>query len=170
MQRNIPAAVGRDVTGPPPPEHHDHQACIQDALAAAARLCADRGALLTPLRRRVLELVWADHQAVKAYDLMNMLGTGGKPAKPPTVYRALDFLIEHGLVHKVESLNAYVGCPHPSSPHQGLFLICTECGRVDELSDRGIRSAIDANARTAEFAVQSLTLEVRGRCAFCRPQ
>lgn len=147
---------------------HDHRTCIHDALEAAHSVCAERGAQLTPLRRRVLELVWESHRSVKAYDLMDRLGDGGKPAKPPTVYRALDFLIEQGLVHKVESLNAYVGCPHPAAPHEGQFLICTVCGRVDEMADPEVRAAIRAGATAAGYAPEGQTIEVRGRCADCR--
>ena len=151
-----------------PEESHDHHACIVDALAAAGEVCAARGAQLTTLRRRVLELIWSSHRSVKAYDLMEQLGTAGKPAKPPTVYRALDFLIEQGLVHKVESLNAYVGCPHPTSPHEGQFLICIACGRVDEMRDPAVRAAIRAGAQAAGYVPEGQTIEVRGRCARCR--
>ena len=149
-------------------EPHDHRACIEDALAAAGRICAERGTQLTALRRRVLELIWANHRSVKAYDLLHQLGSDGRAAKPPTVYRALDFLIAQGLVHKVESLNAYVGCPHPMSPHEGQFLICMSCGRVDEMAEPKVRAAIQAAAAAAGYALEGQTIEVRGRCAQCR--
>src|SRR5918995_5952602 len=109
---------------------HDHARCIDAALDRAAALCARRGARLTELRRRVLELVWQGHAAVKAYDVLDRLGRKAGSAKPPTVYRALDFLIAHGLVHRLESLNAYVGCPMPDASHEGQFLICGACGGV----------------------------------------
>ncbi|MFN4088680.1 MAG: Fur family transcriptional regulator [Alphaproteobacteria bacterium] len=155
---------------PPGPggDGHDHRVCVEDALAVAGRVCAERGAQLTALRRRVLELIWASHRSVKAYDLLHQLGTAEKPAKPPTVYRALDFLIEQGLVHKVESLNAYVGCPHPTAPHEGQFLICVACGRVDEMPDPALPAAIQRAALAAGYAVEGQTVEVRGRCAQCR--
>ena len=105
MPRHIPLAVS-----------HDHAQCIDAALDKAADLCSRRGARLTKLRRRVLELVWQGHAAVKAYDLLGALDRGAGAAKPPTVYRALDFLIAHGLVHRLESLNAFVGCPAPEAP------------------------------------------------------
>ena len=151
-----------------PGEPHDHRACIEDALDAAGRICTERGTQLTALRRRVLELVWANHRSVKAYDLLHQLGSDGKPAKPPTVYRALDFLIEQGLVHKVESLNSYVGCPHPSAPHDGQFLICMACERVDEMTDPGVRAAIQLGAAAAGYLVRGQTIEVRGLCPQCR--
>ena len=92
---------------------HEHQGCVADALARAEDVCRQRGARLTPLRRRVLELVWDSHRAVKAYDLLAALGETAGAAKPPTVYRTLEFLMEHGLVHRIDSLNAFVGCPQP---------------------------------------------------------
>lgn len=146
---------------------HDHAACIDAALDRAAELCARRGARLTRVRRRVLELVWQGHAAVKAYDLLTELGRKGGAAKPPTVYRALDFLMAHGLVHRLESLNAYVGCPQPEPPHEGQFLICNSCGQVSEFEAPAIQSAIEAQAASAGFAVAQRTVEVHGVCGGC---
>jgi Fur family zinc uptake transcriptional regulator len=148
---------------------HDHAACIDAALDRAAQLCARRGARLTQLRRRVLELVWQSHAAVKAYDLLATLGRKGGAAKPPTVYRALDFLMAHGLVHRLESLNAYVGCPQPDAPHDGQFLICEACGQVSEFEAPAIQDAIELQAADLGFAVGQQTVEVRGVCRGCRP-
>lgn len=147
---------------------HDHGDCVRDALDAAARICSARGAQLTPLRRRVLELVWSNHKAVKAYDLLAQLGDGDRSAKPPTVYRALDFLMAHGLVHRVDSLNAFVGCPTPEAKHQGHFLICTACGDVAEAPGDAIAAAIDAAAATAGFRLKSQTVEMHGICSRCQ--
>jgi len=112
----------------------------------------------------VLELVWAGHEAVKAYDLLAKLGAG---AKPPTVYRALDFLVVHGLVHKLESVNAYIGCPRPQTAHEGQFLICDACGLVDEIDAPELNSQLIERAALAGFAPQRQTVEVHGRCAAC---
>src|SRR5690606_29397539 len=101
---------------------HDHRRCIADALDAAERVCAGRGARLTELRRRVLELVWQSHRPVGAYPLLAALGRDGHAPAPPTVYRALDFLQAQGLVHRIESRNAYVGCPHPETDHTGQLM------------------------------------------------
>jgi Fur family zinc uptake transcriptional regulator len=150
------------------PSHHDHDRCIDDALHKAAVLCTRRGARLTRLRRRVLELVWQGHAAVKAYDILQELGGTAGVAKPPTVYRALDFLIAHGLVHRLESLNAYVGCPDPDVAHQGQFLICDACGTVSEFEAPAIRAAIGEQAAVQDFAVARQTVEVRGLCQACR--
>jgi len=143
---------------------HDHDQCIDDALDAAGDICLRRGARLTVLRRRVLELVWAGHAAVKAYDLLAQLGGG---TKPPTIYRALDFLVAHGLVHKLESLNAYVGCPRPHNAHEGQFLICNGCGTVDEIDAPALNSQLAECAMAAGFAPQRQTVEVHGLCAGC---
>jgi Fur family zinc uptake transcriptional regulator len=144
---------------------HDHARCIGDALNAAAAICARRGARLTELRRRVLELVWQGHEAVKAYDLIERLGPG---TKPPTVYRALDFLVAHGLVHRLESLNAYVGCPHPGERHDGQFLICEACGNVDEFDIPELNERLSARAAAAGFVPAHRTVELRGLCDACR--
>jgi Fur family zinc uptake transcriptional regulator len=147
---------------------HDHGRCIDEALNRAAALCARRGARLTELRRRVLELVWQGHAAVKAYDVLNRLGRSPGPAKPPTVYRALDFLIAHGLVHRLESLNAYVGCPQPEASHSGRFLICDSCGEVAEFESAAIEAAITHQADDRGFAIRDETVEVHGRCQRCQ--
>src|SRR3546814_19556945 len=98
-------AVSRGAVDPGEP--HDHGACIEDALSVAGRICADRGTQLTALRRRVLELIWASHRSVKAYDLLHQLDSAEKPAKPPTLYRAIHFLNEQGRVHQVDSQTDY---------------------------------------------------------------
>lgn len=143
---------------------HDHEQCIQEALKTAAEVCAARGTRLTDLRRRVLELIWSGHVAVKAYDLLAMLGEG---TKPPTVYRALEFLVDNGLVHRIESLNAFVGCAAPEEAHQSNFLICDSCGFVEEIADPKLRHSIVDRARSAGFAPERLTVEVLGRCRSC---
>ena len=148
--------------------NHDHARCIDAALDRAAVLCSRRGARLTTLRRRVLELVWQGHSAVKAYELLAELDHGGSAAKPPTVYRALDFLIAHGLVHRLESMNAFVGCPEPEAPHDGQFLICNACGTVSEFAAPAIHTAIAGQAADLDFAIGQQTIEVRGICRFCR--
>lgn len=146
---------------------HDHRHCIADALAAAERVCAERGARLTALRLRVLELVWQSHRPVGAYQVLAELGRDGRHPAPPTVYRALDFLQAQGLVHRLESRNAYVGCPHPETDHSGQFLICHECGTVTELVDDAIGDAVRHGAREAGFRPDRVTLELEGTCRRC---
>lgn len=148
---------------------HDHEQCVSDALAAAEQVCERSGARLTPLRKRVLELVWQSHRPMGAYDLLDTLARedGRRPA-PPTVYRALDFLQEHGLVHRIASLNAFIGCPSPEHNHQGHFLICRHCRVAFELDQSLIQPAISKVARQRGFSVEAETVEITGICAHCR--
>jgi Fur family zinc uptake transcriptional regulator len=146
---------------------HDHRHCIDAALDRAATLCGRRGARLTEIRRRVLELVWNSHAPVGAYELLEQLQRDGRSAAPPTVYRALEFLMEQGLVHRLESLNAFVGCPQPDKEHVSQFLICTDCRNVAEIDDPGIGSAVSRSAAAAGFVVDRLTIEMHGLCPVC---
>lgn len=104
---------------------------------------------------------------MKAYDLLDQLATDGGSAKPPTVYRALDFLMEEGLVHKIESLNAYIGCPHPSSDHVSQFLICDSCENVEEVTSPALTKAVSSAATAQSFKIKGQTLELHGTCAAC---
>src|SRR5258708_30969834 len=106
---------------------HDHDSCIEGALDRAAQLCEERGARLTALRRDVLRLIWRGHEPVGAYAILEELLRSHSGAAPPTVYRALEFLIEHGLIHRIESLNAYVACAPPERPPASQFLISGAC-------------------------------------------
>ena len=147
---------------------HDHRHCKHEALAAAEAACARGGVRLTAVRKRVLELVWDSHKPVGAYTLLEQLaGDGHRPA-PPTVYRALEFLLEQGLVHRIDSLNAFVGCTHPGERHRSLFLICRQCQRAQELAAEPIEQVIAGEARAHGFALEKLTLEAVGLCHTCR--
>jgi Fur family zinc uptake transcriptional regulator len=148
---------------------HDHSHCVHDAMSAAERLCAASGARLTPLRRRVLELVWDSHQPLGAYELLDRLTAEGHKPAPPTVYRALEFLLEQKLVHRIASRNAFIGCTHPGAAHAGYFLLCETCGNAEEIPDpRALAKAVDHAAQAADFQVQSQTLELTGLCRRCR--
>ncbi len=151
-----------------PAKNHDHGRCIDDAVAAAEALCARKGLRLTKIRRRVLEMVWQGHNPVGAYELLDRLRDEHKGAAPPTVYRALEFLLDCGLIHRIESLNAYVGCGTPDHLHSGQFLICRHCKRIAELSDDTISETIRSRADRLGFAVQRQTIEILGDCADCR--
>jgi Fur family zinc uptake transcriptional regulator len=151
-----------------PVPHHDHGQCVAQALARAEAHCRATGGRLTDIRRRVLELVWASHQPVGAYALLDRLAKDGTRAQPPTVYRALEFLQEHGLVHRIALLNAYVGCPHPGHAHGGMFLLCKECGMAAELEEGDIASAVAQSAARSGFSVIRQTVEVEGICSACR--
>lgn len=120
-----------------------------------------------PLRQRVLELVWQSHRPVGAYELLDIVKDERGRAAPPTVYRALEFLLENGLIHRIETLNAFVGCDHPAGPHTAQFLICTSCRRVAELSDDAIAKRVRTRAADAGFRSEHQTLEVTGTCEDC---
>jgi Fur family zinc uptake transcriptional regulator len=122
----------------------------------------------TALRRRVLSLVWESHKPVGAYDILDRLGAEGRRAAPPTVYRALDFLIEAGLVHRLDSLNAFIGCPDPARSHSGQFLICRKCRTVLELDDPDIDGLVEGKARELGFSAVHQMLEIQGLCSDCR--
>jgi Fur family zinc uptake transcriptional regulator len=137
------------------------------AVTTAEELCRDRGLRFTRLRRRVLELVWDGHRPVGAYEILAALNDEGKRAAPPTVYRALDFLIEAQLVHRLDSLNAYIGCADPSKAHDGQFLICSSCRSVAELDDPGLQETVAERAASIGFRATHQVLEIQGICAAC---
>lgn len=133
-------------------------------------MCRGRGLALTPLRRRVLELVWRSHEPVGAYQILRRLRRRGKTSAPPTVYRALEFLLENGLVHRIESRQAYVGCAEPGAGHSGQFLLCGRCGAAAEVADARIDRAVARGAAAVGFAVERQTVEILGLCPRCRPR
>ncbi|MDH3638836.1 MAG: transcriptional repressor [Gammaproteobacteria bacterium] len=150
-----------------PDAAHDHVDCVRDAIAAAESVCGSHKARLTPLRKTVLGLVWDSHKPAGAYDILEQLRAERDRVAPATVYRALDFLIEHGLIHRIESLNAFVGCSDPRNPHSGQFMICQRCKTVAELADPDIHRAVEQRARSLGFAVDRQTVEVIGVCDAC---
>jgi len=150
-----------------PREEHDHQHCVAEAIATAVQICRERGLRFTEQRRRVLQLVWNSHKPVGAYDILDSLNRSGRKVAPPTVYRALDFLIEADLVHRLDSLNAFVGCPDPRNPHTGQFLICRECRSVAELDDSDIDEMVRRKAASLGFTALRQTLEIEGICRNC---
>jgi Fur family zinc uptake transcriptional regulator len=148
--------------------HHDHAGCINKAIYTAEQLCTHRGVRLTPIRRKVLELVWASHQAVKAYDLLDRIKPFEVAAKPATVYRALDFLIEQGLIHRVESLNAFIGCNcSEQQQHELLLLICNRCHEIEERPALAVMDAVSQEIAQAGFVVHHKTIEIHGLCQQC---
>lgn len=148
---------------------HDHGHCIHDALEEARQICASRGVRLTELRAQVLEFVWQSHKPLGAYALMEMLAAAStRRVAPPTVYRALEFLLEQGLIHRINALNAFIGCPSPRLRHQNHFLICRHCGVAIELANSQLSGLINQCAEQAGFSVDSQSLEVMGTCPSCR--
>lgn len=149
------------------PLEHDHKKCVSEALGMAEQLCVVRGVQLTPIRHQVLELIWESHKAVKAYELLDRIKPQMEAAKPATIYRALDFLLEQGLIHRVESLNAFVGCNCSAHQHEQLLLICNNCQEVEERSAPEVMQALSQEIRQADFIVHSKAIEIQGVCAKC---
>ncbi|WP_242108476.1 Fur family transcriptional regulator [Luteimonas aquatica] len=155
------------------PRHHVHDA--HGFVAAVERACHERGLRLTPIRARVLGLVADAGQPIKAYDLLEQIsransldGEGAGAAAPPTVYRALDFLLANGFIHKLESVNAFVACHHPNTAqHSVPFLICDNCHSAVELEDLEVVAQLEERAKSLGFRPQAQTLEVHGLCARC---
>ena len=146
---------------------HNHDSCIENAIEIAESMCAENGLRFTRIRKRVLELVWNNHQAIKAYDILEMLQQEDASAKPPTAYRALDFLLEHGFIHRIESINAYIGCPHPEHAHNFQLLICKQCGLVKEMDKPELATMLDNYVEEFEFEQFSQVIEVQGLCREC---
>jgi Fur family zinc uptake transcriptional regulator len=140
---------------------------LAEVLGRAELLCVARGAKLTPLRRTVLELLCASDRPLSAYEILDRMRASIRNPAPPTVYRALDFLLEQGLVHKLESLHAFVGCAHPEHPHASQFLICADCGGVSEVEDAGIAQGLRSAEEAAGFHTRRPVVELLGTCAQC---
>lgn len=160
--------------------HHSHDPCAhaQDqaaraplALAAAEAWCAARGERLTPLRRTVLEALYASHRPVSAYDLIERIAASGqKPPAPVTIYRTLDFLRAQGFIHRIESLNAFIACPASHRPDEPVvFMICAACGGVDEAAPGPVIAALKAAADQQGFIPARSVIEMTGRCSHCHP-
>jgi Fur family transcriptional regulator, zinc uptake regulator len=145
-------------------------------LDKAEAVCARRGATLTELRRGVLGLILDAASPTGAYDLLDRLRRTRRGAAPPTIYRALDFLLEQGLIHRVERLSAFVGCvagckadpDRASNTHAAQFLICRNCGHVIEMQDPDVASVLTRAAKNAGFTIGSATIEAEGLCSTCR--
>lgn len=156
------------ILGAPAGARHDHRHCVGQALAEAERACRQQGLRLTPIRRQVLELIWQDHQPVKAYDLIDALRDRGIRTGPPTVYRALEFLLQAGFIHRLDTVNAFVGCGAHGRPHAGMFLICRACGAVLELDAPGPIRLIGVEADRMGFELVTQAVEILGHCSRCR--
>ncbi len=147
----------------------NHQHCIDDALTNARQICEQAQLRLTPLREQVLQLIWQSHKPLGAYDLIDMLSkVSQKRIAPPTVYRALDFLLDIGIVHRINCLNAYIGCPSPAVEHPNYFFICTTCHSVIESDEPRIHQEVSQVADEHQFSIEKQWLEVLGQCNHCR--
>ncbi|MDA7428213.1 transcriptional repressor [Primorskyibacter aestuariivivens] len=147
---------------------HDHSHCRSEGIAAADAYCAAHGLQFTPVRRRVLEILLTEHRAMGAYDLLETLGEEGFGSQPPVAYRALEFLVKHGFAHKIERLNAFVGCAHPGADHSPVFLICRGCKAVAEVQARPGEIVLNDLASAAGFRVERAVVEAEGLCPKCQ--
>ena len=145
----------------------DHKTCVVEALKKADAICRDKSLRFTALRRKVLAMIWENHRPAKAYDILDKLKESNASAKPPTVYRTLDFLLENGLIHKLDSLNAYVGCLHPLEHDECYFLICNKCGETKECCNGNLDQVITETAKKNKFHPVQTTLEIKGECQQC---
>lgn len=147
---------------------HDHTACSGDVMARAEALAAAQGLRLTPVRRRTLEILLESHQALGAYDVLERLADEGFGKQPPVAYRALEFLVENGLAHRIRRLNAFAACMHPGEVHRPAFFICNGCNRVAEAPGTGVADEMARAAQEVGFEIARLSIEAAGLCPNCR--
>ncbi|MGL4728732.1 MAG: Fur family transcriptional regulator [Bosea sp. (in: a-proteobacteria)] len=148
----------------------DRKADAAEIMARAEASCAKAGSRLTPIRRAVLAELVADHRPLGAYDLVERVSQReGRRLSPISVYRALDFLVENEMAHRLTSRNAFIACPHHhDAATLVVFLICEACGGVDEIMTPSVASALDEAAAQADFSAQRRTIEINGRCGHCK--
>ena len=152
-----------------PAPDHDHARCTSDAIAHAEALCRERGERLTPMRRRVLEVLAASHKPLGAYEIIDLVGEAGPRPAPITIYRALDFLRDNGLVHRIESRNAFLACVrNHNTDALVVFLICEQCGAVGEAPAGAVGASLAVAAKNAGFTPKMSVIEITGICSHCR--
>ena len=148
---------------------HDHEQCAADAISHAERVCRQSGQKFTPIRRQVLQALLASHRPLGAYELIDALAKSMSRPAPITVYRALEFLMANGLVHRIESRNAYLACAQSHDDAAMVaFLICERCGAVGEIAAAPVAKSLNAAARASGFAPKLSVLEISGLCAHCQ--
>ena len=148
---------------------HDHEGCITAALVQAEAHCVAQKLQFTPVRRRVLEILLQEHRALGAYEILEVLGAEGLGSQPPVVYRALEFLVRHGLAHRIERINAYTACAHPGQAHVPAFLICRTCRAVAETHTGLTQGRLGDAARAVGFTIERIAIEAEGLCPGCAP-
>jgi Fur family zinc uptake transcriptional regulator len=152
-----------------PAPDHDHTRCTADAISHAERVCAQRAQKFTPIRRRVLQALLSSHRPLGAYEVIDDLARSMPRPAPITIYRALDFLMANGLVHRIESRNAYLACAHHHDEAATVaFLICERCGSVGEIPAAPMAQGLGDAARASGFLPKLSVVEITGTCAYCR--
>ncbi|WP_319532476.1 Fur family transcriptional regulator [uncultured Cohaesibacter sp.] len=156
-------------------EAHDHTHCIDHVLSTAEEICQKRGVRLTEQRKSVLEVLAASHVPSSAYDILDRLNRirkdkGEAALAPVAIYRVLEFLMQNGIIHRIESRNAYVACTHQAGDHGDvtIFLLCDQCGRAGEFQSKSLSGLIETIAAKVQFQANAPVLEIRGTCAECR--
>jgi len=138
----------------------------KERLAHVQTLCKERNVRFTAVRQQVMQLIFSSRRPLKAYDILLRLNAADKP---PVVYRALNFLIKHGFVHKINSQSAYIGCSHPEKRHASCYLlICNSCGATQECCSEGLRQSLTQVAHNKKFELQRVCVEIHGCCSTCR--
>ena len=153
------------------PHIHDHSSAeaLQAAVAMADDYCRERGQKLTPIRRTVLELLLSSGRATKAYTLLDEMRSAHPNASPPTVYRALDFLLSAGLIHRIESINAFTVCHDLTHCQHGVLVVCQKCGRVTELpQQKQLRQSLMAQVELSGYKLAGDDIELKGICPACQ--
>ncbi len=145
----------------------NHNICVDTAIKKAEDLCLKQKIQFTQLRRNILNLIWQSHKPLKAYDILEQLQLKESSAKPITVYRTLDFLIENKMIHKIESQNAFLGCRHPGEAHNCYFLICEKCNIAEEACENDLLKNVYIDLKSQGFTVSHITLEIQGICKKC---
>lgn len=147
---------------------HDHGDCSSDAITKAEALVAQKGLRLTPVRRRTLEILLEGHRAMGAYDVLQRLSAEGFGNQPPVAYRALEFLTDQGLAHRIQRLNAFAACMHTGEAHAPVFLICSACNHVAEAAAAPVVAALTRAASESGFTIDCSTIEALGLCPACQ--
>ena len=145
----------------------DHNSCVDSAMKEAENICNKNNLRFTDIRKTVLKIIWESHKPIKAYDILDKISGMEFSAKPPTVYRALEFLLENGLVHKINSLNSFIGCPHPLQHDQCYFIICSACDEIEECCDESISDVIKSVMKKNKFLHKNIAIEINGTCQNC---
>lgn len=141
---------------------------VQSALATAETLCLRRGRRFTPIRRKVLELLLIHERSLKAYELLDEIRAHHPNATPPTVYRALEFLLAEGLIHRVDTLNSFIACGDAAGAPHNLLVVCTQCGAVAEVNDDVVRSRLAERIELAGYRLAGNEIEVKALCPKCQ--
>ena len=141
---------------------------LETQLALADTLCAQRGKRLTPIRRKVLELLLRHGRSIKAYELLDAMKAEHPGAAPPTVYRALDFLVEEGLIHRLDAVNAWSACHDAAGAPHDLLVVCTQCGAVAEISDPAMSRQLAERVAKTGFILATHETEIRALCPDCQ--